>query len=82
MITEYIEEALKRAHYEIIDDEEPFYGEIKELKGVWATAKTLEECRQNLKDVIEGWILISIKKGATIPKLGDIWIKEVAEEIK
>jgi len=26
MLTEYIEEALKRAKYEIIDDEEPYYG--------------------------------------------------------
>ena len=67
MLMEYIEEALKKAHYEIIDDEEPFYGEVKELKGVWATGKTLEECRNNLKEVIEGWIIVSIKKDLQIP---------------
>ncbi|MCD6472908.1 type II toxin-antitoxin system HicB family antitoxin [Candidatus Aerophobetes bacterium] len=61
MLTEYIEEALKRARYEIIDDEEPYYGEVPELRGVWATGKTLEECRKNLKEVIEGWLVISIK---------------------
>ena len=77
MIIEYIEEALKRAKYEIINDEEPYYGEIEELKGVWATGKTLEECRNNLKEVIEGWLLISIKKGLHIPKLGDFEIKEL-----
>jgi predicted RNase H-like HicB family nuclease len=71
MIGEYIEEALKRAHYEIIDDEEPYYGEITELKGVWATGKTLEGCRSNLRDVVEGWIILSIKKGLIIPKLGE-----------
>jgi len=81
MITEYIDEALRRARYEIIDDEEPYYGEIKELRGVWATGKTLEECRGNLKDVIEGWILLSTKKGLTIPKLGDAEIREVEEAI-
>jgi len=79
MLTEYIEEALGRARYEIIEDEEPYYGEIKELKGVWATGETLEECRSNLKDVIEGWILLSIKRGLPIPKLGDIEIKEIEE---
>ena len=63
MLIEYVEEALRRARYEIIDDEEPYYGEIEELRGVWATGKTLEECRNNLRDVIEGWILLSIKKG-------------------
>ena len=56
MIVEYIEAALARANYEIIRDEEPYYGEVPELKGVWATGKTLEECRKKLAEVIEGWI--------------------------
>ena len=46
-------------------------------KGVWATGKTLEECRENLKDVIEGWILISLKKDMPVPKLGSCEIKEI-----
>jgi predicted RNase H-like HicB family nuclease len=79
MLTEYIDEALKRARYELIEDEEPYYGEVEDLKGVWATGKTLEECRNNLKDVVEGWILISIKKGLPIPKLGGKRIKEIQE---
>lgn len=79
MLIEYVDEALKRARYEIIDDEEPYYGEVEELEGVWATGKTLEECRSNLKDVIEGWILISVKRGLPIPKLGNFEIKETAE---
>ena len=78
MLTEYIEEALKHAHYEMIEDEEPFYSEIRELPGVYATGKTLEECRENLKEVVEGWIIISIKKDLQIPKIGDCEIKEVA----
>jgi predicted RNase H-like HicB family nuclease len=77
VLIEYIEEALRRARYEIIDDDEPYYGEVAELKGVWATGKTLEECRNNLKEVIEGWILLSIKKGLPIPRLGDFEIKEI-----
>jgi predicted RNase H-like HicB family nuclease len=79
MITEYIDEALRRARYEMIEDEEPFYGQVVELRGVWATGKTLEECRKNLKDVIEGWILISIKKELKIPRLGKFAIKEIHE---
>jgi len=71
VLIEYIEEALNRAHYEIIEDGEPFYGEVKELPGVWASGTTLEECRKNLKDSIEGWILLSIKKELPIPKLGN-----------
>ena len=80
MLTEYIDEALRRAQYEIIDnDPEPYYGEIKELQGVWATGKTLEECRNNLKDVIEGWILLSVKQGLLVPDLGAYKIQEISQ---
>ncbi len=79
MLIEYIEEALKKAKYEIIEDEESYYGEVSELPGVWATGKTLEECRENLKQTIEGWIIISIKKGLPLPKIGDLEIKDLEE---
>jgi predicted RNase H-like HicB family nuclease len=81
MLTEYIDEALRRARYEIIKDDEPYYGEVKELRGVWATGKTLEQCRANLKDVIEGWILISARKGLPIPKLGRAKIQDIEQAV-
>lgn len=66
-----IEEALRRARYELIEDQEPYYyGEVPELKGVWATGKTFEECMENLKDVIEGWILVSLKRDMPVPRRG------------
>ena len=78
MLTEYIEEALRRARYELIDDPgTPYYGEVPELPGVWASGETLEACRCELKDVVEGWILISVKQSLPIPPLGSLEIKEV-----
>jgi predicted RNase H-like HicB family nuclease len=68
MLIEYIEAALARAKYEIIRDDEPYYGEIPNLKGVWATGRTLEECRKRLSEVIEGWIIIRLKKGLPSPR--------------
>ena len=70
MITEYIEAALSKAKYEMIEDEEPYYGEVPELEGVWATGKTLEECRKNLVEVIDGWILVRLREGLPIPPIG------------
>lgn len=66
----YIQTALDRAQVEIIQDEEPFYGQVPTLDGVWATGKTLEECRRNLAEAIEDWVLFSIAKGFPIPALG------------
>ncbi|HEC78068.1 MAG TPA: type II toxin-antitoxin system HicB family antitoxin [candidate division WOR-3 bacterium] len=75
MLIEYIEAALKKAHYEIINDRERYYGEIPGFKGLWATGKTLEQCRKNLREVLEGWILLSIQKRLPLPKLGKLVVK-------
>lgn len=79
MIREYIQAALERARYELIDDAEPYYGEIPELPGVWATGKTLEDCRRNLADVLDGWILLRLRRGLAIPRVGDVVIEEPRE---
>lgn len=81
VLTEYIEEALERARYELIDDPDtPYYGEVPDLPGVWASGETLENCRRELKDVIEGWLLVSVKQSLPIPPLGSLEIKEVDAE--
>lgn len=76
MFTEYIEAAMKEAEYEIIQDEEPYYGVIPSLQGVWATGKTLEECRRNLREVLEGWLVVRLRRGLPIPPVGQYHIEE------
>jgi predicted RNase H-like HicB family nuclease len=75
MLTTYIQAALDRAHYEMIEDETPFYGEVPQLPGVWATGETLEDCRRNLADAIEDWLLFSIARRMPIPELGEAAIR-------
>lgn len=75
MLQQYIQAALNAAHYELIEDEEPYYGEVSLLAGVWATGETLESCRFNLNEAIEDWLIFSIAKGLPIPALGDVVIR-------
>jgi len=79
MLIQYIKATLEHAKYEIIDDEEPYYGEVPELQGVWASGKTLEECRKNLEEVIDEWIIISLRKGLLIPPIGNFNIETMGE---
>lgn len=58
MIQSYILHYLNKAKYEMIDNGKSFYAEIKDLRGVWATGKTLEECRNNLASTLEGWLIL------------------------
>lgn len=58
---------MNKASYEMIEGGNKFYAEIRELRGVWAVGKTLEECRHNLMETIEGWIILRLKKNLPIP---------------
>ena len=75
MLTAYIQAAMQQARYELIEDEEPYYGEVTDLEGVWATGSTLEACRQNLVEAVEDWLLLSIARGLPVPSLGDVTIR-------
>ncbi len=75
MIREYVEQAMEKAHYEIIENSGQYYGEIAVCRGVWATGKTLEECRKNLEDVLEGWILLRVRRGLKIPPINNRVVK-------
>ena len=78
MLTAYIEEAMKRARYKILQDG-TYYGWVEELAGVWAQASTLEECRTELQSVIEDWLLLGLKLGHELPVLGDIDLNKAVE---
>lgn len=69
MLQDYISTYLKKARYELIDGKKQFYAEIKELRGVWATGKTREECRKNLMSTLEGWIIFRLRRNLPIPNL-------------
>ena len=66
VITNYIRSAMRRATYEIMPDGN-YYGEIPGFQGVYANAPTLEECRETLQEVLEGWILLGLHLGHTLP---------------
>jgi predicted RNase H-like HicB family nuclease len=67
MILEYIKSAMKTAHYERLEEDGSFYGEIPGFQGVYANESTLEECRDELESVLEDWILFSISRNSMLP---------------
>ena len=60
MLSEYIEKKLKTAKYKLLKNGS-YFGEIPGLKGVWANAKNLEDCRKELQEVLEGWLLLKVR---------------------
>ncbi len=71
MIVEYIKATMKKARYEILEDQ-TFYGEISGFKGVYANESTLEGCRDELASVLEDWILFSLTRQLPLPVVDGI----------
>ena len=67
MLSQYIQAAMRQAKYEILSDDGSFYGEIPGFQGVYANAETLEECRDELAEVLEGWILLHLVDNTPLP---------------
>jgi len=81
MLTKYLEAAMRRAHYEILKDDGTYYGEISQCRGVYANAPTLEECRSELAEALEDWVLFRIYKNLSLPRIDGLKLtvkKEVA----
>jgi predicted RNase H-like HicB family nuclease len=72
MLIEYIQKAMELAHYEIIEDEEAYWGEIPDFQGVWGKAKTLEKCREVLREALEEWIIFRFKNNLELPMVEGI----------
>ncbi|MBI5473360.1 MAG: type II toxin-antitoxin system HicB family antitoxin [Ignavibacteriae bacterium] len=70
-LSSFIQAALRRAKYEILENNR-YYAEIPELQGVWVEAETLEACRSELIEVIEGWLLLKLRDGDVLPILDGI----------
>src|SRR2546426_730470 len=45
-------------------EDRTFVGSVPGLRGVLANARTLEKCRDDLAEVIEGWILVRVASGS------------------
>jgi len=67
MLTQYIQTAMRQAKYEILSDDGSFYGEIPGFQGVYANAKTLEDCRNELAEVLEEWIFLHLADNTPLP---------------
>lgn len=66
ILSDYLDRALAQAEYDKLEDG-TFFGRIPACKGVVAFAHTLRECEDELRSVLEDWILIGLKLGHDLP---------------
>jgi predicted RNase H-like HicB family nuclease len=69
MLLDYITAAMKTAVYEKLDDG-TFCGTVRRCPGVISFAATLYECQEELRSVLEDWLIVKLRHGDTLPDLG------------
>ena len=75
VLTKYLGAAMRRAQYEIVEEDGSFFGHIPGLDGVWAGAARLEACREELEEVLEAWLLLRLSRQLPIPPIEGIELK-------
>ena len=71
ILSDYLENALTQAEYDKLEDG-TFFGRIPSCKGVVAFAATLRNCEEELRSVLEDWVLVGLKLGHSLPVLNSI----------
>lgn len=69
MLASYLDAWLERAHYEFIEDEGSFWGEIPGVQGVWARHTTIVGCKRELREALSDWIALRLRLGLDIPPI-------------
>ena len=81
MLLEYINEAMAKAIYDKLEDGS-FSGKIPQCPGVLAFAETLYKCEQTLRLALEGWLIVKIRHGDTLPIIRKINLNVKVSEQK
>jgi predicted RNase H-like HicB family nuclease len=81
MLASYLDKAMELAVYDIIEEDQTFWGEIPNLKGVWACQSTLEECRQDLREALSDWLALRLRLGLEIPIIQGIDLNQITQPV-
>ncbi len=71
MIIKFIDSAMSKAVYDKLEDRS-FSGKIPQCPGVIAFGETLYQCEQELKESLEGWLIVKLRYGDKLPVIGKV----------
>ncbi len=82
MLTNYINNLITQAKYDILEDDNSYYGEISGIQGVWANEKSLTECQRALREILEEWLLIKLRRNEKLPIIKKINLNFSLKQLK
>ena len=77
MLAHFIDIAMELAKYEIVEDDNSYWGEIPGFQGVWAKHVTLTGCQRELREALSDWIALRLRLGLEIPELDQMNLNQI-----
>ena len=81
MLIEYISKAMSKAVYEKLEDRS-YSGRIPQTPGVIAFGETLYRCQEELRSILEGWLIVKLRHGDRLPVMGGINLNKKMPALK
>ncbi len=81
MLIEYINKAMSKAVYQKLEDGS-YSGRIPQTPGVIAFGETLYQCQEEVRSVLEGWLIIKLRHGDRLPVMGGINLNKKMPALK
>jgi predicted RNase H-like HicB family nuclease len=69
MLTAYIDAAMRHARTEWLPEDREWYAHIPALRGVLATGETEQAARAALREALESWIAVRLRRGLALPPI-------------
>ena len=76
MFAKYLDTAMRHAQIEQIEDG-TYFGSIPGFQGVWSNAPDEDAARQELREVLEGWILLQIADHTPLPHIDGLDLEQL-----
>lgn len=78
MLIEYLDEAQKHARFEATEQGRVF-GSLQGAPGVWAENQTQEQWAVELREVLEEWLILTLRRGEKLPVFGELDLNLVGQ---
>lgn len=81
MLIEYINKAMSKSEYEKLEDGS-YCGKIPQCPGIIAFSDTLYGCQEELRSVLEGWLIVKMRHDDPLPVIDNIDLNKGATPLK
>ena len=71
MITTYISAAMELAEFELMENGR-YFATVPPCQGFWADGATIEECKAEMPEIFESWLLVGLQHNHRLPVIAGI----------